>query len=104
MVGDDRGECTAAAHLDLLAREIDAVESAVGILQLERASITVGVWHCVLPALQRSVALLRFVADKSEHTAALAMEAAPEADRLMLAGCGTRQAGRGLARLRTAAI
>ena len=103
-LGDDCGERAAATHFDLLAREIDAVKSAVGILQLERASIAVGVRHSVLAALQRAVALLRFVADQPEHAAGLAMEAAPETHRFMMPGGGTRQPERGFDRLRTAAI
>ena len=103
-LGDDRGERAAGAHLDLLAREIDAVKSAVGILQLERTSVAVGVRHSVLPARQRTIALLRFVADKSDDAAGLAVEAAPEAHHLMLSGRGTRQPERGFDRLRAAAI
>ncbi|WP_349259313.1 aminotransferase class III-fold pyridoxal phosphate-dependent enzyme [Candidatus Binatus sp.] len=44
------------------------------------------------------------IADEAEDAAGLAMEAAPEADRLMVAGGGTRQPERGFDRLRTAAI
>ena len=90
-LSDDCSERAARAHLDLLAREIDAVKPAVGIFQFERTSVTVRVRHSVLPALQRSIALLRFVADKSEDAAGLAMEAAPETHRFMVAGGGTRQ-------------
>src|ERR1017187_806306 len=101
---DDRSERAAGTHLDLLAREIDAVKPALGMLQLERASVAVRVWHRVLPALQRSVALLRFVADKSDHAAGLAVEAAPETHNFVLAGRRTRQPKGGFDRLRAAAI
>ncbi len=103
-LGDDRRERAAGTHLDLLARKIDAVQPAVGILQLERAAVAIGIRHSVLAALQRAVALLRFVADKAKHAAGLAMKAAPEADRFIVPGRGTRQAQRRFDRLGAAAI
>src|SRR3984957_11164946 len=103
-LGDDRGERTARVYLDLLTREINAVKPTVRILQFERASVTVRVRHRVLTALQRPVALLRFVADKSEDAAGLAMEPAPETDGLMMPGGRARQPERGFDGLRAATI
>src|SRR5580704_3051725 len=103
-LSDDCSERAARAHLDLLTREIDAVKPAVGIFQCERTPLTVRVRHSVLPALQRSIALLRFVADKSEDAAGLAMESAPETHRFMVSGGGTRQPEGGFDRLCAAAI
>jgi hypothetical protein len=48
--------------------------------------------------------LLRFVADKSDHAAGLAVEAAPETHDFVLAGRRTRQPKRGFDRLCAAAI
>ena len=90
--------------LELLTREVDAVHPALGIFQLERASIAVGIRHDVLAARQRTVALLGFVADKPDHAAGLAVEAAPEAQHLVPFGFRAREPERRLNRLCTAAI
>src|SRR4029077_8857514 len=101
---DYSGERAAPAPLYFLGREIDAVKSAVGISQLERASVAVGIRHRELPALKRPIALLRFVADKTDHTAGLAVESTSEARALRFPGGRTRESRRGLDRLGAAAI
>src|SRR5258708_17905528 len=97
-LGHDSRERAAAAHLDLLAREIDAIKPAVGILQLKRTSVAVGVRHRKLPALQRAVALLGFIADETDYLSGLAFESAPETRVLILAGRRTGESKRGFTR------
>ena len=79
-------------------------DAAPRIVQLERASIAVGVRHQVAAARQRSVALLRFVADEPDDAAGLAVKAAPETHHLELLGLRARQAQRGFDGLGAAAI
>ena len=58
----------------------------------------------MLAAWEGAIALLGLVTDKSDHPTGLAVEAAPEADHLMLAGKGARRAQSRLDRLGAAAV
>src|SRR5712692_3009264 len=101
---DYRGDIAGGRIFDLLAREIDAGKPARGVLELERASIAVGVGHLIAAARQRAVALLRLVADKTDYAAGLAVKATPKAHDLVLLRRGARQTQRGLDRLGAATI
>src|SRR5581483_348689 len=73
------------------------------MLELEGASIAVGIGNLVAAAGQRSVAFLGFVADKSEDAAGFAVKPAPEAHDLMLFGGGAGKAQGGFDRFGSSA-
>jgi hypothetical protein len=69
---------------DLLAREIETGHSATRVLQLERATIAVGIGYLMRTARQRPPLLLPRVADESHDATGLAVEPAPETDHFVL--------------------
>ena len=91
-------------RLELLAHEVEAGDAAVGIGELERAAVAVGVRHQVRAGGQRAPVLLPLVADQADHAAGLAVEAAPEADHLVLLRVRLGQADGRLDRLGAAAV
>ena len=83
---DDGGDLAAGLVADHVAHEVRASDAAVGIGELERAAVAVGVGRRVLPGHERPQVVLELAAEEAQHAARLAVEAAPEADDLVLAG------------------
>src|SRR4029077_19031399 len=84
--------------------EVETEQPAVGVRELERAAIAVGVGHQVRAARERSPVLLPLVPDETDDAAGLAVEAAPEPDHLVLLRVGLGEADRGLDRLGASAV
>ncbi len=91
---DDHGRDHAGrVRLELLADEVEAGHAAIGIGELERAAVAVGVRHEVRAGRQRAPLLLPLVADQAHDPAGLAVEAAPEAHHLELLRVATWRDG-----------
>src|SRR5438309_4632162 len=97
---DDGGDLPARLVADDVADVVGAGYAAVGIGETERAAIAVRVRRQVLAGEERPQVMLEVAAEQAEHSARLAVEAAPEADDLALARGRLGEPERGLHGLR----
>jgi hypothetical protein len=98
-LSDDRADLAGGLIADHVAHEVRAGDAAIRILQLERAAVAVGVRRGVAARHERTEVMLELAAEQGQHTAGLAVKAAPEAEHLALAGRRVGEAQRGLDRL-----
>ncbi len=98
------GDGVGGGVLDGLAREVGAGHAAARVLEADRAAVAVGVRREKSPSRERTPAVLALVAHQAHHARGLAVEAAPEADDLVLLGVRLGEADGRLDRLRAARV
>ena len=96
---DDRGDRAAGLVLDDVARLLGAGDAAVGIGQVQRAAVAVGVGRRVGARHEGPEAVLEVAPEQRQHAAGLAVERARVADELELLRDRLGQAERRLDRL-----
>ena len=100
----DGGDHPCRGLLHRLPDEVEAEHATLGVRQLKGAAIAIRVGHLVRAPRQRPPLLPPFVPDQSQHSAGLAVEAAPKAHHLVLLRVRLGEADRRLDRFRPTAV
>ena len=90
------GDLAAGLIADDVAQEVRARDPALRKAQLQRTAVAVRVRRHVAAGHEGAEVVLEVAAEQSEHPARLAVEPAPEAEHLVLAGGGLGEAQGGL--------